>query len=253
MLRSKSKPIVYVFGWGRGLLAKKTPALSRLGTKRQCLACGAKYYDLGRKPPVCSRCGASAEPKRASGHVEERAGRPGCDSRDAAIPRSRGPIFTADRPRMVARAGGRDRPGRPVAQTRRAPGVSRLRLRGRRQDDACAPHRRGRARRDGVRRLHRQGRAGDAIEGLRGRDDHPCAHLPGERGRGRRAQFHPQRRWSGLEGRAHRDRRMFDGRRGAGARPPLVRQADPGPGRPVPAAARQRAAAFSPRARRTSC
>jgi exodeoxyribonuclease-5 len=51
---------------GEGLLAKKTLAMSRLGTKRQCLACGAKYYDLGRKPPVCSRCGASAEPKRAN-------------------------------------------------------------------------------------------------------------------------------------------------------------------------------------------
>ena len=36
----------------------------RLGTKRQCLACGAKYYDLGRKPPTCSRCGAKAEPGR---------------------------------------------------------------------------------------------------------------------------------------------------------------------------------------------
>jgi ATP-dependent exoDNAse (exonuclease V) alpha subunit len=73
MLRSKSKPIVYVFGWGRGLLAKKTTALSKLGTKRQCLACGAKYYDLGRKPPVCSRCGVSAEPKRASEQAEMRA------------------------------------------------------------------------------------------------------------------------------------------------------------------------------------
>src|SRR3984957_3466568 len=70
MLRSKSKPIVYVFGRGRGLLAKKTTALSKLGTKRQCLACGAKYYDLGRKPPVCSRCGASAEPKRAAEQTE---------------------------------------------------------------------------------------------------------------------------------------------------------------------------------------
>jgi exodeoxyribonuclease V len=47
------------------LLTKRTLASSRLGTKRQCLACGAKYYDLGRKPPVCSRCGASAEPKGA--------------------------------------------------------------------------------------------------------------------------------------------------------------------------------------------
>jgi exodeoxyribonuclease V len=52
-------------------LTKKTPASSRLGTKRQCLACGAKYYDLGRKPPVCSRCGASAEPKRMSRQAEE--------------------------------------------------------------------------------------------------------------------------------------------------------------------------------------
>ncbi len=47
-------------------MARRTLASGRLGTKRQCLACGAKYYDLGRKPPVCSRCGASGEPKRAS-------------------------------------------------------------------------------------------------------------------------------------------------------------------------------------------
>jgi ATP-dependent exoDNAse (exonuclease V) alpha subunit len=41
------------------------PVAGRLGTKRQCLACGAKYYDLGRKPPTCSRCGAKAQPDRA--------------------------------------------------------------------------------------------------------------------------------------------------------------------------------------------
>ena len=58
------------FGRGRGLLTKRTLALGRLGTKRQCLACGAKYYDLNRKPPVCSRCGATAEPKRASEPAE---------------------------------------------------------------------------------------------------------------------------------------------------------------------------------------
>ncbi len=45
---------------------KSKLASGRLGTKRQCFVCGAKYYDLGRKPPVCSRCGATAEPKRAS-------------------------------------------------------------------------------------------------------------------------------------------------------------------------------------------
>jgi len=64
-------------------LIKKPLASSRLGTKRQCLACGAKYYDLGRKPPVCSRCGASAEPKQRGEQgnqqpaaVESAAGKP---------------------------------------------------------------------------------------------------------------------------------------------------------------------------------
>ena len=65
-----NQSLIFLAG-GEGLLAKKTLALNKLGTKRQCLACGAKYYDLGRKPPVCSRCGASAEPKRAGEPVEE--------------------------------------------------------------------------------------------------------------------------------------------------------------------------------------
>ena len=39
-------------------------AVGRLGTKRQCPACGGKFYDLGRKPPTCSRCGAKVEPKK---------------------------------------------------------------------------------------------------------------------------------------------------------------------------------------------
>ncbi|HZZ61600.1 MAG TPA: FYDLN acid domain-containing protein [Roseiarcus sp.] len=46
-------------------MARRTPAASRLGTKRRCPACGAKYYDLGRRPPTCSRCGAKAEPGQA--------------------------------------------------------------------------------------------------------------------------------------------------------------------------------------------
>jgi hypothetical protein len=52
---------------GRFLLNKGKAVFGRLGTKRQCLACGAKYYDLGRKPPVCSRCGAKAGEKKAGG------------------------------------------------------------------------------------------------------------------------------------------------------------------------------------------
>jgi uncharacterized protein (TIGR02300 family) len=29
-----------------------------LGTKRQCQECGSKFYDLGRDPIVCPKCGA---------------------------------------------------------------------------------------------------------------------------------------------------------------------------------------------------
>ena len=45
-------------------LARRKPGADRLGTKRQCPGCGAQYYDLGREPPTCSRCGAKAEPKQ---------------------------------------------------------------------------------------------------------------------------------------------------------------------------------------------
>ena len=30
-----------------------------LGTKHECLECGAKFYDLGKPDPACPRCGAS--------------------------------------------------------------------------------------------------------------------------------------------------------------------------------------------------
>jgi len=66
MLRVNPESIVDSFSrlsGGESILAKKRPAASRLGTKRQCLACGAKYYDLGRAPPTCSRCGAEAGSK----------------------------------------------------------------------------------------------------------------------------------------------------------------------------------------------
>jgi exodeoxyribonuclease V len=33
----------------------------RLGTKRQCQACGAKFYDLAKRPVVCARCGAEVD------------------------------------------------------------------------------------------------------------------------------------------------------------------------------------------------
>ena len=33
-----------------------------LGTKRQCLSCSSKYYDLGKDPAVCPRCGTIYQP-----------------------------------------------------------------------------------------------------------------------------------------------------------------------------------------------
>ncbi len=32
-------------------------ARPELGLKRQCMSCGAKFYDLGRDPIVCPKCG----------------------------------------------------------------------------------------------------------------------------------------------------------------------------------------------------
>lgn len=32
-------------------------AKAELGTKRTCVACGAKFYDLRRSPVICPKCG----------------------------------------------------------------------------------------------------------------------------------------------------------------------------------------------------
>jgi uncharacterized protein (TIGR02300 family) len=37
-------------------------ARPELGIKRQCQNCGAKFYDLGRSPPVCPKCGTVQQP-----------------------------------------------------------------------------------------------------------------------------------------------------------------------------------------------
>lgn len=39
-------------------------AKPELGLKRVCVACGAKFYDLGRTPPVCPKCGAEQPPEQ---------------------------------------------------------------------------------------------------------------------------------------------------------------------------------------------
>src|SRR5271169_4610390 len=37
---------------------------TKLGTKRQCQACGARFYDLGKRPAVCAKCGAEVDLNR---------------------------------------------------------------------------------------------------------------------------------------------------------------------------------------------
>jgi uncharacterized protein (TIGR02300 family) len=42
------------------LLRRQSPvAKPELGLKRQCMSCGAKFYDLNRDPAVCPKCGTA--------------------------------------------------------------------------------------------------------------------------------------------------------------------------------------------------
>src|SRR5208337_5660109 len=62
----------------------------RLGTKRQCPACGAKYYDLGRKPPTCSRCGATPEAQHQKTEAKPRASSAAPPAPAAVAPKTTG-------------------------------------------------------------------------------------------------------------------------------------------------------------------
>jgi uncharacterized protein (TIGR02300 family) len=50
-------------------------ARPELGLKRQCMSCGAKFYDLARDPATCPKCGAvyQAATSRAAPPVISRA------------------------------------------------------------------------------------------------------------------------------------------------------------------------------------
>ena len=41
-------------------------AKPELGFKRQCMSCGAKFYDLNRSPAVCPKCGTVYQAAAAS-------------------------------------------------------------------------------------------------------------------------------------------------------------------------------------------
>jgi uncharacterized protein (TIGR02300 family) len=47
-----------------------------LGSKRICVACAARFYDLGKAPPICPKCATEQpvehpRPRRAGGNVVE--------------------------------------------------------------------------------------------------------------------------------------------------------------------------------------
>ena len=51
-------------------------AKPELGTKRVCVACGARFYDLTKVPAVCPKCGTEQpadvpRPRRPGGNVAE--------------------------------------------------------------------------------------------------------------------------------------------------------------------------------------
>jgi uncharacterized protein (TIGR02300 family) len=51
-------------------------AKPELGTKRVCVSCGTRFYDLTKQPAVCPKCGTEQpseqpRPRRAGGNVAE--------------------------------------------------------------------------------------------------------------------------------------------------------------------------------------
>ena len=51
-------------------------AKPELGTKRICVSCGTRFYDLGKAPAICPKCGTEQPPdqpkqRRPAGNVVE--------------------------------------------------------------------------------------------------------------------------------------------------------------------------------------
>ncbi|MFH6782624.1 MULTISPECIES: TIGR02300 family protein [Methylobacterium] len=99
-------------------------ARPELGLKRQCMSCGAKFYDLSRDPAVCPKCGtvyqvAALSTTRVPAPVvanrapreeetEEEAGAPEMVSLDEVEAAEGGDDVSVDDDTDVADAGGDD-------------------------------------------------------------------------------------------------------------------------------------------------
>jgi uncharacterized protein (TIGR02300 family) len=61
-----------------------------LGTKRACVGCAVRFYDLSRVPPVCPKCGVAQPPDvvrpRYAGRPPGRAGGAPWRATPAAVP-----------------------------------------------------------------------------------------------------------------------------------------------------------------------
>jgi uncharacterized protein (TIGR02300 family) len=60
-----------------------------LGAKQICPSCQAKFYDLGRRPAVCPKCGSSFDPEEAvrTRRVRARTAAPDYETEDEPKPR----------------------------------------------------------------------------------------------------------------------------------------------------------------------
>lgn len=56
-------------------------ARPELGLKRQCMSCGAKFYDLDNDPPTCPKCGTIYQVAAASSRAA-----PALAARASAVP-----------------------------------------------------------------------------------------------------------------------------------------------------------------------
>lgn len=71
------------------------------GVKRQCLKCGAAFYDLNKAPTICPKCGATAtaedfaKPRRAV-KVEEKAAVKKAAKKGAAVEEADEPLLDAE-------------------------------------------------------------------------------------------------------------------------------------------------------------